>query len=90
MLHKSLINLSLLILILLPIAHAETLGNPDEANTLQLLQAQLRDANEKISVLETAMNTTSQDLNALRNCEVGKKNAHSQSDASERRTANGH
>lgn len=90
MLHKSLFNLSLLILFLHPVAHAESIGNPGEGNTLEILQAQLRDANEKITVLETVMNTTNQDINELRNCEVFKRNPCSQSDAGERRTANGH
>jgi hypothetical protein len=89
--------LSLFMLFLHPIAHAESNGLPQESNLLQIqiqqLQTQLKDANGKIIVLETAMNTANQDINALRNCEACKLNPRTQSDTANtvvRRTANGH
>ena len=47
MFHKPLINLSLLILLLYPIAHAESKGDSNEGDKLEILQAQLRDTNDK-------------------------------------------
>ena len=80
-------------LFLYPVAHAESIGSPHEGNPLQTLQTQLKDANDKITVLETAMNTVNQDINALRNCEACKLNFPTQSNTANtviRRTANGH
>ncbi len=51
------------------------------------------DANGKIAVLETALNTANQDINALRNSEALKLNSRIQSDTANtavQRTANGH
>ncbi|WP_411725500.1 hypothetical protein [Methyloglobulus sp.] len=90
MLHKSLFYLSLFMLFLHPVAHAESIGSPHEGNHLQTLQTQLKDANDKITVLETAMNTAIQDIYAFRSCETCKRNSRSQSDTVVRRTANGH
>lgn len=97
MLHKSLIYLSLFMLLLHPIAHAESNDLHQEGNPLQTqvqqLQTQLKDTNSKIIVLETAMNTANKDISALRNCEACKRNTRSQSDTANtvvQRTANGH
>ena len=100
MLHPNKSYLSILsigIIFLYPVAHAESNGLPQEGNPLQTqiqqLQTQLKDANAKITVLETAMNTANLDINTLRNCVACKLNSRAQSDAAntvERRTANGH
>jgi TolA-binding protein len=96
--HKSLLSiLSLFLLSLHPITHAESNGLHQDSNPLQIqiqqLQTQLKDANGKITVLETAMNTAHQEINAVRNCEACKLNFPTQSGTANtviRRTANGH
>jgi peptidoglycan hydrolase CwlO-like protein len=91
-------NLSILMLFLHPVAHAESNGLPQEGNPLQAelqqLQIQITNANDKITVLETAMNTVNQDIDALRNSAALKPHSRNQSDTTAntavRRTANGH
>lgn len=54
-------------LFLHPIAQAESNATPQESNEkqIQTLQTQISDANGKITVLETALNTANQDIIAL-------------------------
>jgi TolA-binding protein len=82
-------------LFLHPIAQAESNSLPQESNEKQIqqLQTQISDANGKITVLETALNTANQDINALQNGEARKSSSRIQSDTANtvvRRTANGH
>ena len=79
------------------VVHAESNALPQEVNQqqtqIQQLQTQIMDANGKITVLETAMNTANQDINVLRNSEALKLNSRIQSDTANtvvRRMANGH
>ena len=94
-LNKSFLSILSLFIMLFwhPIAHAES-NDPHQLQTqIQQLQTQLKDANRKITVLETAMNTTNEDINGMRNCESCKGNSSSQLNTTNtivRRTANGH
>jgi chromosome segregation ATPase len=90
-------NLPIFVLFLHPVAHADSIGMPQKDNQMQTqiqqLQTQIMDANGKITVLETAMNTANQDINALRNSAALKRNSRIQAhtaDTAVRRTANGH
>lgn len=89
--------LSLIMLFWHPIADAESNGLHQQGSQLQSqiqqMQAQLKNANSKITILEAAMNTANKDINGLRNCEASKQNSRSLSDTANAvvtRTANGH
>ena len=88
--NKSFLNiLSLFMLFLHPVAHAEFYGKPEESSQMQQLQTQLKEANGRITALETAKNTTDQDISAIQN----NKKLEPKSEASNtdvRRSANGH
>ena len=73
-------------LLLHPVAHAELYGKPEESSQIQQLQTQLKEANGRITALETAKNTTDQDISAIRNSKP--KSEASNTDV--RRSANGH
>jgi len=92
-----LINLSIFVLFLYSISHAESNTPLKETNQLQMqiqqLQTQIADANSKITILETALNTTHQDINSLQNSETIKYSSRIQSNTANTgvlRTANGH
>lgn len=80
-----------------PLAHAKAdeplqVGNQLQ-DQIQQLQAQVSNANGKIAMLETVLNTANQNINALQNSEVLKLNHSMQSDTVNsiaQRTANGH
>lgn len=86
----------ILFLFLHQIAHAETNEPFHEGsqlqNEIQHLQAQILNANNKITALEIALNTANQNINTLQNSEVLKLNR-SQLDTTisvSQRKANGH
>lgn len=90
-------SLLILLLFFYQIAHAETNEPLQEGsqlqNEIQHLQAQISNANSKITALETALNTANQNINALQNSETLKLNHSIQSDTTNnisQRTANGH
>lgn len=93
MLHNKLFlsSLSLLILFSQTIAYAESKGRPQEGDQLQIqmqqLQAQLINADHRITVLESTKNTANHNTVTLRNREDIQLDA---TNADGRRTANGH
>lgn len=90
-------SLLISLLFLHPIAHAEA-DEPLQAGSqlqdqIQQLQTRVSDANGKIAMLETALNTANQNINALQNNEALKLNNPMQpgtNNSVARRTANGH
>jgi hypothetical protein len=87
--NKPFLSLSILILILHPIAHAESDTTNQQQNQVQQLQNQITDINGRIIALETAKNPASEGISAIRNS----KKLEQKSDAATadiRRTANGH
>jgi peptidoglycan hydrolase CwlO-like protein len=97
-LNKSFLSiLSLFMLFCLPIAHSESSGlhqkESQQQSQIQRMQAQLKNANSKIIILEAAINTANKDINGLRDCEASKQNSRPLSDTANTvvtRTANGH
>jgi hypothetical protein len=86
-------NLSLGMLLLHPIAHADSNGLPRDGSQMQQLQTQIMDAKDRITVLEIALNTANQDISALRNSVALKLSSRIQPEATNSvapRTANGH
>lgn len=97
MLHpnKPFLSLSILMLFLHPIAHAESSDQSQPThqlqNQVQQLQNQITDANGRITVLETAKNTISQDISVIQNSKkLEHKSDAATATANIRRTANGH
>lgn len=76
-------------LFLQPIAHAESSDQSQPThqlqNQVQQLQSQITDANGRITVLETAKNSISQDISIIQNSKKLEP-----ATANIRRTANGH
>lgn len=87
--NKLSLSLSILMLLLQPVAHAELYGKPEESSQMQQLQTQLKEANGRISALETAKNTTDQDISAIRNSTKLEPKSEA-SNTNVRRSANGH
>ena len=84
--NKLSLSLSILMLLLHPVAHAEFYGKPEEESSqIQQLQTQLKEANGRIAALETAKNTTDQDISAIKNSTKSEA-----SNTNVRRSANGH